>query len=60
MNIEPGGRGQFDVEADGKLLFSKHKEDRFPENGEIVSALKGLTASPPGVPTAPPAPSKSR
>jgi selT/selW/selH-like putative selenoprotein len=36
-----GGRGMFDVEADGKLIFSRHREGRFPTPGEIISALKG-------------------
>lgn len=34
-----GGGGVFDVTLDGKLLFSKHKQDRFPEPGEILSML---------------------
>jgi selT/selW/selH-like putative selenoprotein len=35
-----GDRGQFDVELDGRLLFSKRKEHRFPEDDEILSALR--------------------
>jgi Rdx family len=35
----PGGRGQFDVIADGELVFSKHELERFPEDGEIVGLL---------------------
>ena len=35
----PGGTGQFDVEADGRLVFSKHDRGRFPEHDEIVDAL---------------------
>jgi selT/selW/selH-like putative selenoprotein len=37
--IVPGGKGQFDVEADGRLVFSKHDQGRFPEHDEIVAAL---------------------
>lgn len=37
--IVPGGKGQFDVEADGRVVFSKHREGRFPEHDEIVGAL---------------------
>lgn len=33
----------FDVTVDGKLVFSKHREGRFPEQDEILNAL-----SPPG------------
>jgi hypothetical protein len=37
--IVPGGKGQFDVEADGRVVFSKHAVGRFPEHDEIVAAL---------------------
>jgi selT/selW/selH-like putative selenoprotein len=37
--ITPGGRGQFDVVADGELVFSKHDRGRFPEDGEILATL---------------------
>lgn len=39
MSIEPGGRGQFDVFADGKLIFSKHEVGRFPEDREVLEKL---------------------
>jgi selT/selW/selH-like putative selenoprotein len=35
-----GGDGVFDVVADGVLIFSKHREGRFPEASEIVRALR--------------------
>jgi selT/selW/selH-like putative selenoprotein len=35
----PGTPGQFDVLIDGKLVFSKHEEGRFPEEEEIVRSL---------------------
>jgi selT/selW/selH-like putative selenoprotein len=35
----PGTRGQFDVLADGRLLFSKQSEGRFPEEDEILAGL---------------------
>ena len=35
----PGGKGQFDVVAEGKLVFSKHEQGRYPETGEILEAL---------------------
>jgi predicted Rdx family selenoprotein len=34
-----GKKSQFDVVADGKLIFSKQKEGRFPEHDEIIQAL---------------------
>jgi predicted Rdx family selenoprotein len=37
--IAPGETSQFDVVADGKLIFSKQKEGRFPEHDEIIRAL---------------------
>jgi selT/selW/selH-like putative selenoprotein len=35
----PGAKGQFDVLADGRLLFSKQAEGRFPEHDEILRRL---------------------
>ncbi|HEY8792124.1 MAG TPA: Rdx family protein [Gaiellaceae bacterium] len=34
-----GEKSQFDVVADGKLIFSKQQEGRFPEHDEIIRAL---------------------
>ena len=38
--LVPGDKGIFDVAADGKLVFSKHRAGRFPEPGEVVAALR--------------------
>jgi predicted Rdx family selenoprotein len=34
-----GKKSQFDVVADGDLIFSKQREKRFPEHDEIIQAL---------------------
>jgi predicted Rdx family selenoprotein len=34
-----GKKSQYDVVADGKLIFSKQREGRFPEHDEIIRAL---------------------
>ena len=34
-----GRRSQFDVVADGNVVFSKEREHRFPELDEILGAL---------------------
>jgi selenoprotein W-related protein len=34
--------GVFEVEADGRLVFSKKKLGRFPDDGEIVALVKQL------------------
>ena len=34
-----GARSQFDVVADGTLVFSKQQEHRYPEVDEILAAL---------------------
>ena len=34
-----GGGGQFEVVMDGKLIFSKKQEGRFPETSEILDKL---------------------
>jgi predicted Rdx family selenoprotein len=35
----PGERNQFDVVADGTLVFSKQERGRFPEKHEILELL---------------------
>ena len=34
-----GAKSQFDVVADGTLVFSKQHEGRFPEEDELIAAL---------------------
>jgi predicted Rdx family selenoprotein len=34
-----GDRSQYDVVADGSLVFSKQREGRFPEEDEVVTLL---------------------
>jgi len=34
-----GAKSQFDVVADGTLVFSKQHEGRFPEEDEVIAAL---------------------
>jgi hypothetical protein len=36
---QEGERSQFDVVADGSLVFSKQREGRFPDEDEILAAL---------------------
>jgi selenoprotein W-related protein len=40
-----GDAGVFDVVANGNLIFSKHETGRFPEEREIVEALRSLISS---------------
>ena len=35
-----GAGGIFDVEVDGKMIFSKHKVGRFPEDFEVLGQIK--------------------
>ena len=35
-----GDNGVFDVVADGRLLFSKDDQGRFPENSEVLELLR--------------------
>ena len=37
--VTPGAKSQFDVLVDGRLLFSKQLEGRFPEHDEITAVL---------------------
>jgi len=34
-----GEKSQFDIVVDGKLIFSKQREGRWPEADEIIQAL---------------------
>jgi hypothetical protein len=37
----PGENGQFDVVADGRVVFSKKTFGRFPDGDEVLAALAG-------------------
>lgn len=39
-SVTEGANSQFDVLADGELLFSKQREGRFPEDDEILATLR--------------------
>ncbi len=36
----PGAKSQYDVVADGTLVFSKQQEGRFPEEDEVLELLR--------------------
>ena len=38
-----GSGGVFDVTTDGALVYSKHSTGRFPENAEVLQALRTLS-----------------
>lgn len=38
--VVEGEQAQFDVEVDGRLIFSKREQNRFPEEDEILAALR--------------------
>lgn len=37
-----GSGGVFDVQCDGKLIFSKSRISRFPKEGELAALIKQL------------------
>jgi predicted Rdx family selenoprotein len=39
IKLHPGSGGIFDVEADGRMIFRKFDEGRFPEAAEILGRL---------------------
>jgi len=39
-NLIAGGGGVFEVSTNGKMIFSKKSEGRFPDPEEIVGALQ--------------------
>jgi len=40
VKLKEGDKGVFDVFVDGKLVFSRYKEKRFPEQDEIIKMVK--------------------
>jgi selT/selW/selH-like putative selenoprotein len=38
-DVKPGEKSQFDVLLDGRLVFSKQAEGRFPEEDEILQLV---------------------
>ncbi len=42
VELVEGRGGVFDVVADGQQVFSKHEVTRFPENDEVVDAIRAL------------------
>jgi selenoprotein W-related protein len=40
VSLVKGKDGVFEVEADGRLVFSKRKLGRFPEPGEVIGLLR--------------------
>ena len=41
VTLVKGSGGVFDVEVDGKRVFSKHHEGRFPEPEEVIARIQG-------------------
>jgi len=39
--LHEGGGGVYDVTRDGEVIFSKHAAGRFPDEDEILAALRG-------------------
>jgi predicted Rdx family selenoprotein len=39
-SVLEGEKSQYDVVADGSLVFSKQREGRFPEDGEVLRLLR--------------------
>ncbi len=40
-----GSQGIFDVTVDGKMIFSKHAEGRFPEAQEVLAKIQAETVA---------------
>ena len=39
--MREGKKSQYDVFADGELIFSKENEGRWPDDGEVLSLISG-------------------
>ncbi len=44
LTLVMGGKGIFDVEVDGDLIYSKHETGRHPDPGEVLAALESRAA----------------
>ena len=42
--LTAGGGGVFDVEVDGRIVYSKHETGEFPDEGQLVESLKAGAA----------------
>lgn len=42
--MKPGTSGQFDVNVAGKTVFSKYEKRRFPEEAEVIAAIRALAS----------------
>ena len=40
LDVVTGGKGVFDVEIDGEILYSKHVEGRHAEPGEVLARFR--------------------
>lgn len=40
LRLVPGDHGVYDVEVDGKLVFSLHKAMRFPETPDLLRKIR--------------------
>ena len=40
LTLHAEGKGIFDVEVDGAMIFSKYLVGRFPEEGEIAQLMR--------------------
>jgi selenoprotein W-related protein len=41
VELIAGANGIFDVTVDGRMIFSKSEQGRFPQTDEIVSLIQG-------------------
>jgi selenoprotein W-related protein len=41
VELVAGSGGVYEISVDGKAIFSKKQLGRFPEDGEIVSLIRG-------------------
>jgi selT/selW/selH-like putative selenoprotein len=40
--LKPGHKGIFDVEVDGRKVFSKYDVNRFPQAGEVEKLIESV------------------
>jgi len=40
IELVPGSNGIFDIKVDGKIIFSKFEQGRFPQPDELIRLIK--------------------
>jgi len=49
IELIAGANGIFDINVDGRMIFSKSEQGRFPQSEEIINLIQGARETPDGI-----------